>query len=164
MPNHPSSRPFPPGKSRLVSFLLFAMLLFVVSTSSAAGESVSGDGEEEKAIRKAIQAYLHGTSFNDTELIQSAFYDDARLFLSHPEREIYILPIGGYLEFFADKEKGKANGREGEILAVDRSGDIATAKAEIRIPARGARYVDLFLLKKISGEWKIISKAATQTD
>ena len=163
MSYHLTSRRSSIGKLRLAKLLLIATLVFAFGTSVAGGESTTGD-EEEKAIRNAITAYLHGTSFNDTELIQSAFYEDALLFLSHPEREIYILPIGGYLEFFADKEKGKANGREGEILAVDRSGDIATAKAEIRIPARGARYVDLFLLKKISGEWKIISKAATQTD
>lgn len=122
------------------------------------------DAEEEAAIRAAIQRYLDGTSYNRTEQILSAFYDDARLFLSHPERELYILPITDYVGFFADREVGKFNGREGKILSVDRSNDIATAKAEIRSTTNGARYIDLFLLKRLEGHWKIISKAATRTD
>lgn len=33
-------------------------------------------------------------------------------------------------------------------------------KAEILLPKQGARYVDVFLLKKIAGNWKIVSKSA----
>ncbi|MEM6796142.1 MAG: nuclear transport factor 2 family protein [Acidobacteriota bacterium] len=47
---------------------------------------------------------------------------------------------------------------------MDRANDIATAKAEIRLANGGARYIDLFLLKRLQGEWKIISKSATRID
>lgn len=136
------------------------------SAASAGVESsdASTPDAEEAQIRAALQAYLDGTSYNDPELILSAFYPEADLFLSHPERELYVLPIAEYLEFFADREKGTFNGREGTILSVDRSKDIAIAKAEIRSATSEARYIDLFLLKKLSGEWKIISKAATRLE
>ncbi|MEO1370560.1 MAG: nuclear transport factor 2 family protein [Acidobacteriota bacterium] len=147
---------------RLARIVTILTLLAITPSLGAEGVTPGGDAEEV-GIRAAIQAYLDGTSYNDTEQISSAFYGEADLFLSHPDRELYILPISEYLGFFADREKGVFNGREGEILAIDRSGDIATAKAEIRSTRNDARYIDLFLLKKLGGEWKIISKAATRT-
>ena len=141
--------------------LLSVGLLFFQTTISAEG---SEEYPSESGIRACLQAYLDGTSYNDTDLIRSAFYEDARLFLSHPEREIWIVSIDEYLGFFANREKGKASGREGEILSIDRTGIIATAKAEIRSTTNEARYIDLFLLKRIEGEWKIISKSATRTN
>lgn len=151
---------------RHVIFVCLCLIAILTSATSSLAQSDSAappvDAEDAK-IRAAIQAYLHGTSYNDPELVLTAFYEEADLFLSHPERELYILPIQEYLGFFANKEKGKSNGREGEILSVERSNDIATAKAEIRSTTNDARYIDLFLLKKLQGEWKIISKAATRT-
>ncbi|MDA8018752.1 MAG: nuclear transport factor 2 family protein [Thermoanaerobaculia bacterium] len=144
--------------------LLVALFFSTGLVAAEKGVPKTETDPDDRGIRAAIQNYLDGTTFNDTELIQSAFYDDARLFLSHPEREIWILPIGEYLGFFADGEKGKSNGRVGKILSIERSNDIATAKAEISSETNDARYIDLFLLKRIQGEWKIISKAATRTD
>lgn len=45
---------------------------------------------------------------------------------------------------------------------IDVANNIALAKAEIKIPSRDMVFIDIFLLKKLSGQWKIISKAATQ--
>ena len=42
--------------------------------------------------------------------------------------------------------------------------DIAMAKVEIAIPKANMVYIDLFLLKKLDGTWKIISKTATRVD
>ena len=61
-----------------------------------------------------------------------------------------------------NKEKGKFNGRTGKIITIDQENNIALAKVEISIPAYNSRYIDLFILKKIEGIWKIISKAATK--
>ena len=116
---------------------------------------------EEQAIRETLQNYIKGSSYNDIEMIQDAFYVDADLFLSKEGQEIWVLSPKEYAELFQNREQGVFNGREGKILAIDHANDIATAKAEIRIPARKLHFVDLFLLKKLSGEWKIISKAAT---
>ncbi|MEM8999068.1 MAG: nuclear transport factor 2 family protein [Bacteroidota bacterium] len=131
----------------LISTLLFSILSMAQS--------------EHNTIRETLQRYLDGSSHNDTALIESAFYDDADLYLSKEGQEIWILSPKAYADLFKNRTKGEFNGREGKILAIDQSHDIATAKAEIRIPSRSLHFIDIFLLKKLQGEWKIISKAAT---
>ncbi len=122
---------------------------------------VFGQSEEEAAIRETLTDYIHGSSYNDPEQIVSAFYAEAPLFLSKKGQEIYRLSPSEYADLFKKREKGVFNGRVGNILSIDQENNIATAKAEILIEAENMRFIDLFLLKKLAGEWKIISKAAT---
>lgn len=118
---------------------------------------------EEAQVKATINNYIEGTSYSNPEQVQSAFYEEAELFLSHKEKELWIVPIKEYIDkYVANKEKGKFNGRTGNILSVDIENNIATAKAEIIIKKANLRFIDLFLLKKINKEWKIISKAATR--
>jgi len=126
-------------------------------------EGSTSEAGEEAGIRATLGRYLRGSSYNDPELIASAFYENADLFLSHPEKEIFLMTVAEYSAIFANRERGKFNGRTGEILSIDYANDIAIAKAEIGFTERDSRYIDLFLLKKLQGEWKIISKTATQT-
>lgn len=116
---------------------------------------------EEDKIEDAINTYIEGTSYNLPEKIKDAFYEEANLYLSHKEKNIWIVPINEYASWFKNKEKGKFNGRTGKILSVDRENDIAMAKAEILIAKNDMHYIDIFLLKRIKSKWKIISKAAT---
>lgn len=125
--------------------------------------SVNAQSEEE-AIKITLQKYLDGSSHSDLELITSAFYENADLFLSKKDQELWILSPQEYADLFKKREKGKFNGRVGKILSVDRSNNIAMAKAEIAIPSRNLLFIDIFLLKKLEGQWKIISKAATSVD
>lgn len=117
---------------------------------------------EEKAIRETLQKYIDGSSYNNQALIESAFFEDADLFLSKKDQELWILTPKEYSNLFKDREQGKFNGRVGKILMIDYANNIACAKAEILIPKRDLRFIDIFLLKELEGEWKIISKAATQ--
>ncbi|OXA79142.1 Putative intracellular protease/amidase [Flavobacterium aquidurense] len=116
--------------------------------------------EEEAAVKKCIQNYLDGTSYNKPECIEKAFYPDANLFLSHKDKELWIVPISEYTTWFKKDNQGQFNGRMGRIISIDLFNNIALAKAEIVIPAKKIEFIDLFLLKKIQGEWKIISKSA----
>lgn len=116
---------------------------------------------EEAQITEALNRYLQGSSYSLPKLIGSAFYEDATLFLSKKDQEIYALSPKAYANLYLKREQGKFNGRYGTILAIDISNNIATAKAEIHIPKGNMRFIDLFLLKKLQGEWKIIGKAAT---
>ncbi|PWL39723.1 hypothetical protein DKG77_02525 [Flagellimonas aquimarina] len=134
----------------------FLTLAFLLITLSLFAQS------EEEAIRQTLQNYIDGSSYNNQELIQSAFYENADLFLSKKDQELWILSPQEYASLFKNREKGKFNGRNGKILMVDYANNIASAKAEILIPERGLKFIDIFLLKKLSGKWKIISKAATQ--
>ena len=117
---------------------------------------------EEAAIRESLQSYIDGSSYNDPEKIVAPFYEDARMFLSKKDQPIWLLSPKEYADLFKKREKGKFNGRVGTILAVDQANDIATAKVEINIDEGTMIFIDLFILKKLEGHWKIISKAATR--
>ncbi|KQC30485.1 nuclear transport factor 2 family protein [Flagellimonas eckloniae] len=122
--------------------------------------SLSAQSEEEE-IKQTLQNYIDGSSYNNQELIQSAFYKGADLFLSKKDQELWVLSPEEYANLFKNREQGKFNGRVGKILNVDYANNIASAKAEILIPKQNLKFIDIFLLKKLDGKWKIISKAAT---
>ncbi len=116
---------------------------------------------EDGLIRKTINNYIEGTSYNKIEQIEKAFYPEADLFLDNKEKTLWVVPIAEYASWFKKNEEGKHNGRVGNIISIDQYQNIATAKAQILIPGKNLSYIDLFLLKKIEGEWKIISKTAS---
>ncbi|UII29853.1 nuclear transport factor 2 family protein [Fulvivirga ulvae] len=115
---------------------------------------------EETQIKVALLNYIEGTSYNRTELIDKAFYPGANLYLENKEKEMWIVPAGTYTGWFKNNE-GQFNGRFGNILSIDHFNSIASARVEILIPARNLRFIDMFLLKKIDNEWKIVSKSAS---
>lgn len=115
-----------------------------------------------QAISQSIQHYLHGTSYNDQSRIRQAFHPQADLLLAKPDQPFWKVPVTEYLSWFKPANAGQFTGRVGEILSIEIDGDIASAKAEILLPAKGQRYVDLFLLKRINERWQIVSKAAAQ--
>lgn len=117
--------------------------------------------EEEAAVKKCIQNYIDGTSYNNPDSIEKAFYPEANLFLSHKDKDLWIVPISEYTTWFKNDKQGQFNGRVGRIISIDIYNNIASAKAEILIPGKKMEFIDLFLLKKIQGEWKIISKSAS---
>lgn len=70
--------------------------------------------------------------------------------------------VNEYLSWYKPANQGKFNGRIGETLQIDVSGDLATAKVEIIIPSQQSRFIDVFLLKNVDKQWQIISKAAAK--
>jgi len=114
-------------------------------------------------VEKALQNYMEGSSYNKPELLLSAFTENATLYLTGKEGFKLYSPEE-YVAFFKNAEKGKFNGRDAKVLAIEVVKDIATAKVEIAGPDRKWVYIDLFLLKKFDEGWKIISKTATRID
>lgn len=137
---------------------------FVAALLLGHSNILAAQSGESGAIMTALNNYMMGSSYNNTARIKSAFYAEADMFLDHPEKPIYLMKPGKYADLFAKREQGVFNGRYGKILSLDIEGGIATAKAEILMPSRDSRYIDIFLLKKLEGEWKIISKAAGRAD
>ncbi|OQD44140.1 hypothetical protein BUL40_00885 [Croceivirga radicis] len=126
--------------------------------------SILSFGQNEvAAITTTLNLYLEGSSYNYPEKITEAFYKDAPLFLSKPDQEIWLVSPEAYAGFYENKEKGAYNGRATKVLSIEVLNDIALAKAEIYFEKTKDIYVDIFLLKKLSGTWKIISKAASNT-
>jgi len=133
--------------------------LLLLITLLSFGLTAKPQLDNDAQITQTLQNYIVGTSYNEPDLIKRAFAKEARLLLSQKDQELWIVDPNEYASWF--KNKGQFNGRIGEILSIEVEGNIATAKAEILIPEKSVRYVDLFLLKKLSGNWKIVSKAAT---
>lgn len=134
--------------------IFFAILFALLS-------NLSFSQSEQSLIEICIQNYIEGTSYNKPENISKAFYPEANLFLSHKEKPLWIVPSSEYVTWFQKGNKGEFNGRVGKIISIEYFNDIALAKAEILIPEKKQEFMDMFLLKKIQGEWKIISKAAS---
>ncbi len=129
-------------------------ILMILQTSILLAQS------EQVLIQNCIGNYLQGTSYNQPDTILKAFYSEANLFLSHKEKPLWVVPIAEYAQWFQKAEQGKFNGRLGKIVSIDIYNDVAIAKAEILIPEKKQEFIDMFLLKKIQGEWKIIGKSA----
>lgn len=145
-----------------LSKIVLAMIIGGYLTSPAVAQS--SDFVTQAAIEATLNNYLDGSSHNDPKQIKSAFYPESDMFLDHAEKPIYRMNSFEYAALFEKRERGVFNGRFGKILDIDIEGDIATAKAEIVLPRRESRYIDIFILKKLSGEWKVISKAAGRAD
>ncbi len=114
-------------------------------------------------VEKALQNYMEGSSYNKPDMLESAFVENATLYLTGREGFKVYTPKE-YVAFFKNSEADKFNGRYAKVLAIEVVKDIATAKVEISIPKRKMVYIDLFLLKKTDNGWKIISKTATRID
>ena len=119
---------------------------------------------EHALVEKTLQNYINGSSYNQLIMLESAFTENATLYLTGRDGDFKRYTPKDYTGFFKNGEKGKFNGRDGKVLAIEIVKDIATAKVEIAGPNRSWVYIDLFLLKKIDSEWKIISKTATRVD
>ncbi len=119
---------------------------------------------EYNSIKTTLSNYIQGTSFNNTQQIEQAFYPEANLYLEGKQAALRIVPITEYLSWFKNATTGQSNGRIGHILSIEYFNSIAIAKVEILIPKRDMRFVDMFLLKKLNGHWQIISKSAASSN
>jgi len=114
-------------------------------------------------VEETLKKYMEGSSYNKPQMLESAFTQNATLYLTGKDGFKLYSPKE-YVGFFKNAEKGKFNGRDAKVLEIEVTKDIATAKVEIAGPERKWVYIDLFLLKKIENSWKIISKTATRVD
>ncbi len=136
----------------------FLSIVFLVLSTPVIAQT------EKSQLKNVLLNYINGTSYNQPQLIEKAFYADANLYLENKGGKIWVVPIKKYKSWYENKKQGAFNGRIGNIISIDHFNTIATAKAEIILPEENLRYVDLFLLKKIENEWKIISKTASKDD
>lgn len=131
--------------------LLLSSLLFSVASFS---NSIA-----LREIETTLNHYINGTTYNYPDRIRQAFTADAELLLEKQGQDLWRVKALEYASWFEDKPN-QFNGRIGEIIAIDITGRIATAKVEIIVPQKSKRYVDLFLLKKFDQGWKVTSKSA----
>lgn len=141
-----------------LSSLIKCVCLLIAFSAPSYGEFES----EERAIRSTLNRYINGTSYNHPNEVKKAFHETANLYLSRKDEPHWIVPSDEYASWFGKGKLGEYTGRIGEIISMDVSGETASAKVEILMPAQQLRFVDQFLLKKFDSEWKIIAKTASR--
>jgi len=116
---------------------------------------------DEDLIRHSIQNYFNGTAYNHLEQIESAFHPQATLYLENTAGDLVLFSAAEYIALFKNNEVGKFGGRYSKILQIELEGNLAQVKAEILMPKRNRRYIDVFIMRKnTEGVWQIVSKAA----
>ncbi|GAB5524233.1 MAG: hypothetical protein Roseis2KO_21050 [Roseivirga sp.] len=133
-------------------------LLILLFSSPLSGLQAQSDQDQ---IRAVLGNFIEGTSFNYPEKVLSAFYPNTPMFLYNRADTVLIMSSERYASLYGRKAPGTPNARYAKVLSVDIERDIASAKIETLMPNWHERFVDIVLLKKIEGSWKIISKAAT---
>ena len=116
---------------------------------------------DHEQITEVLNNFIEGTSFNYPEKIIGAFHPGTPMYLYNPADTLLIMSAEQYTNLYRRRAPGTPNARYGSILEIDIEKDIASAKIRTVMPNWGSRYVDIVLLKKIDGAWKIIAKAAT---
>lgn len=144
--------------------LLIRILLLFILFAGTGPTHAAASGTEQAAVGRAVGLYLTGSSFNVPADLHKALYPSARLYLDGPDGSVREMSPQEYAKLFPAEKQSQFNGRIGRLISIDVTGHLATAKAEILLPKQGRRYVDVFLLRKMDGEWKIVSKAAARAD
>lgn len=150
---------------RFTPFILLALSIVTYQTHAKPLEEPdmkSVEKTDRQQVEQTLHDYIQGTSFSNPTQIARAFDPQANLYLTKKDQPHWIVPSSTYIDWFKDRPVGTPVGRIGEIISIDIEGDVAAAKVEVIMPKRKARYADLMLLKKLEGQWKIISKTASR--
>ena len=123
----------------------------------AALPTTQTDSASDAAVRRTIdQHYFAAHATGSGESLRGVFVEDGRMFWA-AEGQLRSRTSTDYINGFPGKPAADESQRHRRILAVDVTGDVAVAKAELDYPE--VRLVDYFILVRAGGEWKIVSKA-----
>lgn len=128
-------------------------LLLSLTTLAAAQSDSAGDA----AVRRTIERhYFAAHASGSGEPLRGVFVEDGRMFWA-ADGQLRSRTSTDYINGFTGKPAADEAQRQRRILAVDVTGDVAVAKAELDYPE--VRLVDYFILVRSGGDWKIVSKA-----
>ncbi len=135
-----------------ITFLITALVWSCLSLNAQS---------DQELIRKTIYKFIDGSTYNYPDTLASAFYPETRMFLYNGSDTAWVVSSEEYASWYSRRTPGTKNDRVGSILNIEVVLDVAFAKVQFIIPSFGNRYYDLLLLKKIKGEWKIVSKCTS---
>lgn len=141
---------------------LRCLVLLLVWLAAIPHAHAADEDPERIAIIRTLSDYFDGSAHAQPEQLRRAFHPDARLLLSRPGTAYWPVSVDEYVGWFSGAKAGQPTGRIGNVLSIDVEGDTASVKAEILVPGQDARFIDLFLLRKLDAEWKIVAKTATR--
>ena len=113
------------------------------------------------AICRVAQLCTEGEAEGDVAKLREAFHADARMFGSLAGTR-YDVPIA---ELFALAESAPADtgNYRSRVLSVQQTGDAAVGVVAEEGYWGAISFIDYFLLARIEGEWKIVSKLFAHT-
>ncbi len=121
---------------------------------------LSGQTDMEK-VEATINRFIEGTVYNYPEIIESAFYPEAEMYLYNTADTILRLSPKEYAAYYDNGRRGQENARPSTIIEIKLVLDVAYALLQVDIPSFGNRFNDMLLLKKIDGEWLIVAKVTS---
>lgn len=134
---------------------IFLFSLFLLSLNPLQAQS------DLEQIRAVLNDFIEGTTYNYPEKITSGFLPETPMFLHNDQDSLWIVPIERYASWYSRRAPGTPNNRISSIRSIDIEKTVAFAKLQVDVPSFGNRYYDLLLLKKIDGDWKVISKCTS---
>lgn len=145
-----------------ISTLLFLFISFsyAQNQSSCTDKNQSPQYKEDHAqITETINIYFEGWMTGDTTLLGTAMHRTCQL-KNIKDDDVIIFDRATYLGFFKPRPRRQNAG--GEIVSINITDDIASAKCEIHTADR--LYTDYFNMMKVNDRWYIVDKIATNKE
>lgn len=128
---------------------------------SAFGSAYAQDADPEAGVRAAVMDYFEGGNAGDAERVANAFATEVgAMYVRRSGQDgdqLRAMNLGEFAARFQDPIPFEREGVIEEIRIVDDT--MAFAHFNFTTPER--QYDDFFLLYRIDGAWKIVSKAFT---
>lgn len=143
----------------IVYFLMIIVIGFACSTKSVIVDQYPNQRKlsaEEQKITQTIETYFEGWMTGDTTKLGRAMHRTCQL-KNIKNNDVIIFDRATYLGFFKPRPRRKNAG--GEIVTINITDDIASAKCEIHTEDR--LYTDYFNMMKVKDQWYIVDKIAT---
>jgi hypothetical protein len=112
--------------------------------------------DDYDAIHRVLQLCTEGEAKGDVAKLREAFHEDARMFGSLAG-ERYDVPIAELFELAQSAPADTGNYRS-RVLSVQQTGDAAVGVVAEEGYWGTVSFIDYFLLARIEGDWKIVSK------
>ena len=150
------------GMMKIILNAMVALLLISCSGSSnllsqgIADQTANTISKEEVKIAETIELYFEGWMTGDTTKLGTAMHRTCQL-KNIKDDDVIIFDRATYLGFFKPRPRRENAG--GEILSINVTDDIASAKCEIHTIDR--LYTDYFNMMKIKDQWYIVDKIAS---
>src|ERR671939_1393056 len=117
--------------------------------------------DDYDAISRVLQLCTEGEAKGDVSKLQRAFHEDARMFGSLAG-ERFDVPIEE-LFALAESEPADTGSYRSRVLSVQQTGDAAVGVVADEGYWGSLSFIDYFLLARIEGDWKIVSKLFEHT-
>jgi hypothetical protein len=120
-------------------------------------EGVAAPDRED--IVRVVRLYIDGFNDCDVDKFKRAFHEDAWIFFTHRDGTVYKGLIADSFEEWATPPAQRIVGR---VISVTQAGDIASVLLGFdNADDLSNEWVDLHMLLRIDGAWKIMNKTVT---